>query len=58
MSGICWFSGAIVLEVGNAGDLGVGSDNLCVVSKGMVDVDCAGDFVLASWLMGGLHGAR
>ena len=52
MSGICWFSGAIVLEVGNAGDLGVGSDNLCVVSKGMFDVDCAGDFVLASWLMG------
>ena len=49
------FVGAIVLEVGNAGDL---ADNLCVVSKGMVDVDCAGDFVLASWLMGGLHGAR
>ena len=34
MSGICLFSGEIVSEVGNAGDSGVGSDTLCVVSKG------------------------
>ena len=58
MSGISFFSGEIVSEVGNAGDSGVGSDTLFAVSKEMVDVDCAGDFVLASWLVGGLHGAR